>query len=698
MTVTEGRWRRPERPLLDRGAERATIDELLDAVRGGFSGALVLRGDTGAGKTTVAGYAIEAASGFQLSAITGVESEINLEYGAVHQLVVPFLPLIGDLPGPQRQAMGVAFGQEAGPSPESFLGGLACLTLLSRAAADQPVLCLVDDAHWIDAESARVLGCVARRLYADRVGVILTVDASAGSPAFEQLPAIEVGGLPVDAAAELLRSVVGAPVDPQAVDRVLADTERIPLALVEVGSDFTAGELAEWAYQLEPIPVGQRLKDRYLRRVRGLPTGAQEVLLRRSVALTPDDGRRARREVDLAKAELVIGRPGPAQTVANNALPRLSDGGARGRAKEINGVALFAQGRGAEAADVLVDAAAALAEDPASAAETLLAALRAAAWAGPAPIRKIPRPTVPSARPAGSAPSVPELLLAGYQARFTKGYDAAVTPLHAALRALRTDELDATTGLKCFGPGAAAAGSLSGDQALLDITDRWLRFTRRLGALTELLFALDFRGMADSLTGHLDLAADRWTEMRELMAAGQISGTPRLASRFAGLLQALRGKTAQSDAAGQAQIREATARGQEGAANYGRDIAAVAGLSARPVEAALDAASRAGKDDLTVTPEPGPAQLIHAALLRRPRGDAGRRWRDKQRDRRPAVHQPRHSGIPPGQGVQEARHHVTHPAPQPAAGPRLILPDSPGHREVELAGKWREARNELDIT
>ncbi|HEX9521299.1 MAG TPA: LuxR C-terminal-related transcriptional regulator [Streptosporangiaceae bacterium] len=735
MTVTEGRWRRPERPLLDRGAERAAIDELLDAVRGGFSGVLVLRGDTGAGKTTVAGYAIEAASGFQLSAITGVESEINLEYGAVHQLVVPFLPLIGDLPGPQRQAMGVAFGQEAGPSPESFLVGLACLTLLSRAAADQPVLCVVDDAHWIDAESARVLGCVARRLYADRVGVILTVDASAGSPAFEQLPAIEVGGLPVDAAAELLRSVVGAPLDPQAVDRVLADTERIPLALVEVGSDFTAGELAEWAYQLEPIPVGQRLKDRYLRRVRGLPTGAQEFLLlaaadvcgdlglvrraaaeagidsdaaekaaesaglievsggfvrfrhplmraavyhgvtdadrrrahhwlgqaagsddqgrmwhraaaaarpdeslaadlqaaaerardrgaytsavcllRRSVALTPDDGRRARREVDLAKAELVIGRPGPAQTVANNALPRLSDGGARGRAKEINGVALFAQGRGAEAADVLVDAAAALAEDPASAAETLLAALRAAAWAGPAAIRKIASTAVPSARPAGSAPSVAELLLAGYQARFTKGYDAAVTPLHAALRALRTDELDATTGLKCFGPGAAAAGSLWDDQALLDITDRWLRFTRRLGALTELLFALDFRGMADSLTGHLDLAADRWTEMRELMAAGQISGTPRLASRFAGLLQALRGKTAQSDAAGQAQIREATARGQEGAANYGRYIAAIADLSAGQFEAAFDAASRVVKDDLPFTAERALPELIEAAV------------------------------------------------------------------------------------
>ena len=159
MTVLQGRWRRPERPLLDRDAERTAIDEMLDAVRGGFSGVLVLRGDHGTGKTTLAGYAVEAASGFQVSAITGVESEINLDYGAVHQLLVPFLPLIGDLPGPQRQAIGVAFGLEAGPPPDSFLVALACLTLLSRAAADQPVLCVVDDAHWIDAESARVLGC-----------------------------------------------------------------------------------------------------------------------------------------------------------------------------------------------------------------------------------------------------------------------------------------------------------------------------------------------------------------------------------------------------------------------------------------------------------------------------------------------------------------------------------------------------------
>jgi DNA-binding CsgD family transcriptional regulator len=186
--------------------------------------------------------------------------------------------------------------------------------------------------------------------------------------------------------------------------------------------------------------------------------------------------------------------------------------------------------------------------------------------------------------------------------------------LRAALRALRTDDLDATTGLKCFGPGAAAAGSLWDDQALLDITHRWLRFTRRLGALTELLLALDYRGMADSLTGHLDLAADRWTEMHELMAVGQVSGTPRLASRGEGLLLAFRGKTAQAAAAGQAQIREATARGQDGAADFGRYIVTIADLSVGQFEAAFDSALPVVRDDLPFTAERTLPELIEAAV------------------------------------------------------------------------------------
>jgi len=247
--------------LLDRSNERAGIDNLLELARRGFSGVLVLRGSHGVGKTTLLDYAVRSASGFRVAAVAGVGSEINLPYGGVHQLLIPFLSLIDELPVPQRQALRVALGLEAGPPPERFLIGLAWLTLLSRAAADQPVLCAVDDAHVIDTESALVLGFVARRLYADSVGMIVTLGETGEPAAFHQLPTIEVGGLPEDAAGQLLRSVADAPLECQVVERVVADTERNPLALVEIGSHVPAADLAARTYLPEPIPVGRRLRE-----------------------------------------------------------------------------------------------------------------------------------------------------------------------------------------------------------------------------------------------------------------------------------------------------------------------------------------------------------------------------------------------------------------------------------------------------
>ena len=500
-----GRWQHGQRPLLDRVSERGSIDELLELVRRGFSGVLMLRGGHGVGKTTMASYAVDAASGFSVSAFTAVETEISLQYGGVHELLIPFLPLIGDLPAPQRQALRVAFGMEAGPQPDRFLVGLACLTLLARAAADEPVLCAVDDAQWMDPESALVLGFVARRLYADRVAMILTVDDEHEPPAFAQLPTIDIGGLPADAAADLLRSTAGVPLESAVVDRVLTDTDRNPLAIVEVASHFTADELAAWADLPGPVPTGGKLQQRYLRRVHQLPKDVQEfvllaaadisgersrvrqaaaaagidpdtaepgavaaglieasgnvlrfrhplirsavyhgashaarrhahhllcpvtggdrdadeqvwhraaaaaapdeqlaadleaaaqrardrgalssaaALLRRSVALTPGQDVRARREVALARAELATGRHSTAMRVAEGALPRLPEKAAQGNAQMVIGEALFAQGRVAEAAEVLARAAAALAADPAASAEALLTAFNAAMWAG----------------------------------------------------------------------------------------------------------------------------------------------------------------------------------------------------------------------------------------------------------------------------------------------------------------------------
>ncbi len=268
-----------ERPLLDREPERHAIDDVLDLVRQGFSGALLLRGGQGVGKTTLLDYAIRTATGFEISAVVGAESEVDFAYGAVHRLLTPLLPLKDDLPAPQRQAVTVALGLESGPAPDPFLVGLACLTLVSRAAEAHPVLWAIDDAHLIDAESALVLGFVPRRLHADRVAMIFTALDGLEPRALERLPATEVRELPDDAAAELLRSVAAVPLDPQLVGRVLADTGRNALALAEIGSSIPTQELAERAYRPEPIPIGRRLQLRYLQQASSLPADAREFLL-----------------------------------------------------------------------------------------------------------------------------------------------------------------------------------------------------------------------------------------------------------------------------------------------------------------------------------------------------------------------------------------------------------------------------------
>jgi DNA-binding CsgD family transcriptional regulator len=339
---------------------------------------------------------------------------------------------------------------------------------------------------------------------------------------------------------------------------------------------------------------------------------AAATLLRRSTALTPDRRIRARREVALADAELVTGHPDSAREVAGDALPRLTDPGTRGRAQLVIGGALFAQGRGVEAAEVLADAAAALAADPVGSADALLWALDAAMLAGRAEADKIA--TIPRPAPAAE-PRISDLLLAGYQARFTRGYDAAATPLRAAVRALCADDLGPAAELMwLFGAGFAAAGSLWDDQAMLDISDRWVRAVRSVGAVPMLSLALATRALADSLTGRLDQAADRWAETRELMTASQLRGIFGIDSYSQGLLLAYRGEIAAARAAALAQIRESTARAQAVPADAGKFIVAIADLHAGQNRAAVDAALPVIKDDLPFAAELTLPELIEAAV------------------------------------------------------------------------------------
>lgn len=181
--------------LLDRQSERRAIDRVLRSVRDGFSAALVVRGGPGVGKTALLGYAADSAADMRICGISGIETEINLEFAALHQLLIPFITDMAELPAPQRGALRVAFGMEESPAADRFLVGLAALTLLARAAEEHPVLCLIDDAQWLDVESAHALSFVARRLYANRVGMVIVVGEPAAADDFQQLPEVRVGGL-----------------------------------------------------------------------------------------------------------------------------------------------------------------------------------------------------------------------------------------------------------------------------------------------------------------------------------------------------------------------------------------------------------------------------------------------------------------------------------------------------------------------
>jgi DNA-binding CsgD family transcriptional regulator len=266
--------------LLDRGTETDALAGVLAAVRDGLSGVLVLRGEAGIGKTVLLEWAAGQAQDMQLARVAGIQAEMGMGFAGLHQLLVPFLGGLDGLPGPQWQALESAFGLVAGPVPDRFLVGLAALTLLTDAAAGQPVLCLVDDAQWLDQVSVEVLGFIARRLYADRVGMLFTVRAGEDpAAALAGLPEMTVGGLSEEVAGELLAGSAAGPVDGQVSRQIVANTAGNPLALVEAAAELTPGELSGAVPLGWPLRFGGRLEELYLSRVRALPASTQTLLL-----------------------------------------------------------------------------------------------------------------------------------------------------------------------------------------------------------------------------------------------------------------------------------------------------------------------------------------------------------------------------------------------------------------------------------
>src|ERR1700716_1267465 len=164
--------------MLDRRSESEVLDRLLEAVRGGESRVLVVRGEPGVGKSALLEYVAGRASGFRVARAAGVQSEMELAFAGLPQLCAPMLDGMGRLPAPQRDALGTAFGLRAGAAPDRFLVGLAVLGLLSEVADERPLVCLVDDAHWLDRASLQALEFVARRLFAESVALVFAVRPS----------------------------------------------------------------------------------------------------------------------------------------------------------------------------------------------------------------------------------------------------------------------------------------------------------------------------------------------------------------------------------------------------------------------------------------------------------------------------------------------------------------------------------------
>jgi DNA-binding CsgD family transcriptional regulator len=263
--------------LLDRLVERAALSQLLEAARGGRSGVLVVRGGPGVGKTALLEDLIDSAHGFRVARAVGVESEMELAFAALQQLCGPMLDRLGQLPRPQRDALGVAFGLTGGSAPDRFLVGLAALSLLAEVAGDRPLLCVVDDAHWLDRASAQALGFVARRLLAEPVALL--VAAREPGKEFAGLPELVVGNLAESDARELLGSVIMGPLDDRVRDRIVVEAEGNPLALLELPRALSPAELAGGYGQPGAPGLPGRIEDSFVRRLQALPADARLLLL-----------------------------------------------------------------------------------------------------------------------------------------------------------------------------------------------------------------------------------------------------------------------------------------------------------------------------------------------------------------------------------------------------------------------------------
>ncbi|MEV0288596.1 AAA family ATPase [Kribbella sp. NPDC050820] len=267
--------------LRGRVSECETLRRLVASARDGRSQVLVLRGEAGIGKTALLQFLLDDVTDCRVIRAAGVQSEMELPFAGLHQLCAPFLDRLEGLPAPQRDALAATFGMRTGSQPDQFVVGLGVLTLLSAVADEQPLLCVVDDAQWLDHASAQTLEFVARRLRAERIAMVFAVRTTDDVPKLSGLPDLPLRGLAGIEAAALLESAMSAALDPQVRDRILAEAHGNPLALLELPRQLSATELAFGSVD-EPAgeeTIVSRLEEGFQRQLQALPPESRQLFL-----------------------------------------------------------------------------------------------------------------------------------------------------------------------------------------------------------------------------------------------------------------------------------------------------------------------------------------------------------------------------------------------------------------------------------
>jgi len=268
-----------ETQLRGRRAESGRLDRLISGARAGASGALVVRGEAGVGKTALLDYVLAHAAGCRVVRASGFESEMELAFAGLHQLCAPFLDRIERLPAPQADALGTAFGLRTGAPPDRFLVGLAVLSLLSDVAEAEPLIVQVDDGQWLDRASAQVLGFVARRLAAESVVIIFGVREPAETHDLAGVPELRVGPLRDPDARAVLASAIPGRLDESVRDRIVAEAGGNPLALLELPRGWTPAAFAGGFGLPDGVSVSGRIEESFRRRLTPLPDHTKRLLL-----------------------------------------------------------------------------------------------------------------------------------------------------------------------------------------------------------------------------------------------------------------------------------------------------------------------------------------------------------------------------------------------------------------------------------